>query len=139
MALTIFATMVVLLCLGFPMMIPLIAAAGTGFHLVFGGFGQLETMIQQMMAGIRPAAPIAVPMFIVAADIMTRGQSAGQLITMVIAFFGHRRGGLRSPPPRPARCSARYLAPPRPPSWPSAHPCGPECSRPATRTASSSR
>ncbi|MBK5928119.1 TRAP transporter large permease [Rhodobaculum claviforme] len=94
MALTIFAIMVVLLCLGFPMMIPLIAAAGTGFYMVFGGFGQMETMIQQMMAGIRPAALIAVPMFIFAADIMTRGQSAGRLIDMVMAFFGHRRGGL---------------------------------------------
>ncbi len=94
MALTILAIMVVLLCLGFPMMIPLIAAAGTGFFLVFGGFAQMETMIQQMMAGIRPAALIAVPMFIFAADIMTRGQSAGRLIDLVMAFFGHKRGGL---------------------------------------------
>lgn len=94
MALTIFIVMVALLCLGFPMMIPLIAAAGIGFHMVFGGFGQMETMIQQMMAGIRPAALIAVPMFIFAADIMTRGQSAGRLIDLVMSFVGHRRGGL---------------------------------------------
>ncbi len=94
MALTIFIVMVTLLCLGFPMMIPLIAAAGIGFHMVFGGFGQMETMIQQMMAGIRPAALIAVPMFIFAADIMTRGQSAGRLIDLVMSFVGHRRGGL---------------------------------------------
>lgn len=94
MALTILAIMVVLLCLGFPMMIPLIAAAATGFYMVFGGFAQMETMIQQMMAGIRPAALIAVPMFIFAADIMTRGQSAGRLIDLVMAFVGHKRGGL---------------------------------------------
>ncbi|MFN3954019.1 MAG: TRAP transporter large permease [Pararhodobacter sp.] len=94
MALTIFSVMVILLLLGFPMMIPLIAAAGLGFYMVFGGFGQLETMVAQMLAGIRPASLIAVPMFIFAADIMTRGHSAGRLIDLVMAFVRHRRGGL---------------------------------------------
>lgn len=94
MALTIFSVMVVLLLLGFPMMIPLIAAAGLGFYMMFGGFGQLETMVAQMLAGIRPASLIAVPMFIFAADIMTRGHSAGRLIDLVMAFVRHRRGGL---------------------------------------------
>ena len=83
MALTIFVIMIVLLLLGFPMMIPLIAAAFVGFFTLFGGFSQLETMVQQMMAGIRPASLIAVPMFIFAADIMTRGQSADRLIELI--------------------------------------------------------
>jgi len=61
---------------------------------MFGGLGQMETMIQQMMAGIRPASLIAVPMFIFAADIMTRGQSAKRLIDLVMAFVGHVKGGL---------------------------------------------
>lgn len=94
MALTLFAIMIVLLLIGFPMMIPLIAAAFAGFYALFGGFGQIETMVQQMLAGIRPASLIAVPMFILAADIMTRGQSAGRLIDMVMSFVGHVRGGL---------------------------------------------
>ena len=47
-----------------------------------------------MMGGIRPASLIAVPMFILAADIMTRGQSADRLINMVMAFIGHIKGGL---------------------------------------------
>jgi len=47
-----------------------------------------------MMGGIRPASLIAVPMFILAADIMTRGQSADRLINMVMAFIGHVKGGL---------------------------------------------
>ncbi|MGC9368759.1 MAG: TRAP transporter large permease [Paracoccaceae bacterium] len=94
MAFTIFSLMVVLLLLGFPMMIPLIVGAFVGFYSLFGGMGQLETMIQQMMAGIRPASLIAVPMFIFAADIMTRGQSANRLIDLVMAFVGHMRGGL---------------------------------------------
>ncbi|HEY9021732.1 TRAP transporter large permease [Seohaeicola sp. SP36] len=91
---TLLSIMVVLLLLGFPMMIPLIAGAGVGFYVMFGGLGQMETMIQQMMAGIRPASLIAVPMFIFAADIMTRGQSAGRLIDLVMSFVGHLRGGL---------------------------------------------
>src|SRR6056297_1515445 len=94
MAGTIFTVMIVLLLLGFPMMIPLITGATVGFYVMLGGFGQMETMVQQMLAGIRPASLIAVPMFILAADIMTRGQSAGRLIDMVMAFIGHIRGGL---------------------------------------------
>ncbi|MBI6628537.1 TRAP transporter large permease [Pontibaca salina] len=94
MATTIFSIMIVLLLLGFPMMIPLIVGAFVGFYSLFGGMGQMETMVQQMMAGIRPASLIAVPMFILAADIMTRGQSAGRLIDLVMSFVGHMRGGL---------------------------------------------
>ncbi|KIC21413.1 TRAP transporter large permease [Leisingera sp. ANG-Vp] len=94
MAATIFLTMIALLLLGFPMMIPLIAGALVGFLMLFGDLARTETMVQQMMAGIRPASLIAVPMFIFAADIMTRGQSAGRLINVVMAYMGHIRGGL---------------------------------------------
>jgi tripartite ATP-independent transporter DctM subunit len=89
----IFGVMVVLLLMGFPMMVPLIVGALTGFVLILGT-GQMETMVQQFLAGIRPASLIAVPMFIFAADIMTRGQSAGRLIDLVMSFVGHVRGGL---------------------------------------------
>ena len=74
--------------------VPLITAAVIGFYMMFNGFGQMDTLIQQMMAGIRPASLIAVPMFILAADIMTRGQSANRLIDMVMSFIGHIKGGL---------------------------------------------
>lgn len=87
-------TMIALLLLGFPMMIPLVTAAVIGFYMMFNGLGQMDTLIQQMMAGIRPASLIAVPMFILAADIMTRGQSANRLIAMVMSFIGHVKGGL---------------------------------------------
>jgi tripartite ATP-independent transporter DctM subunit len=86
--------MIGLLLLGFPMMIPLATAAIVGFVMMFDGFGQMQTFIQQMMGGIRPASLIAVPMFILAADIMTRGQSADRLINMVMSFIGHIKGGL---------------------------------------------
>ncbi|WP_424984208.1 TRAP transporter large permease [Maritalea sp. S77] len=94
MATIVFLSMIVLLLLGFPMMVPLIVGATIGFFMMFNGFGQMETMVQQMMGGIRPASLIAVPMFIFAADIMTRGQSAGRLINLVMSFVGHIKGGL---------------------------------------------
>jgi len=94
MAILIFTIMLVLLLLGFPMMIPLIAGATVGFHEVFGEFDRMQFMIQQMMGGIRPASLIAVPMFILSADIMTRGKSAEKLIDLVMAFIGHIKGGL---------------------------------------------
>ena len=94
MAITMFLVMVALLLIGFPMMVPLMAGASIGFYSMFGGFGKMDFMVQQFMAGIRPASLIAVPMFILAADIMTRGQSAGRLIDMVMKFVGHIKGGL---------------------------------------------
>ncbi|MCD9146606.1 TRAP transporter large permease [Pseudophaeobacter flagellatus] len=94
MALVMFSAMVVLLLLGFPMMVPLIAGALIGVIELFGTVDKTEFMIQQMLGGIRPSSLIAVPMFILAADIMTRGQSAGRLIDMVMAFVRHVRGGL---------------------------------------------
>ena len=94
MAATMMLTMIVLLLLGFPMMIPLIVGAFIGFFVSFGGVAKMDFMVQQFLAGIRPASLIAVPMFILAADIMTRGQSANRLIDMVMAFIGHVKGGL---------------------------------------------
>ena len=94
MALVMFSAMIVLLLLGFPMMVPLIAGAFIGVIELFGTIDKTEFMVQQMLGGIRPSSLIAVPMFILAADIMTRGQSAGRLIDMVMAFVRHIRGGL---------------------------------------------
>ena len=94
MTIAILGTMVVLLLIGFPMMVPLIIGAIVGFVGIFGGLGQMPTLVQQVIAGIQPASLIAVPMFILAADIMTRGQSAGRLIDLVMAFLGHIKGGL---------------------------------------------
>lgn len=94
MALVMFLVMAVLLLLGFPMMIPLIAGALVGVVELFGGVDKTEFMVQQMLGGIRPASLIAVPMFMLAADIMTRGHSADRLIDMVMAFVRHIKGGL---------------------------------------------
>jgi|GEM_PF-3764830 len=64
MAATMMITMIVLLLLGFPMIIPLVIAAFISFFMSFGGIGKMDFMVQQFLAGIRPASLIAVPMFI---------------------------------------------------------------------------
>ena len=95
MALSIFLTMLVLLLMGFPMMVPLIVGSFVGVVMLFDGdISKTEFLVQQMLGGIRPASLIAVPMFILAADIMTRGQSAGRLVDLVMAFVRHLKGGL---------------------------------------------
>ncbi|SLN35751.1 Sialic acid TRAP transporter permease protein SiaT [Ruegeria meonggei] len=92
MTFTLVVVMVVLLFLSFPMVVPLAIGALIGLlH-----FSQSDTgvIIQQMVTGISPNALIAVPMFILAADIMARGHTANNLLGLIEAFFGHRRGGL---------------------------------------------
>ena len=93
MTLAMIATMVVLLLLGFPMMIPLLAATFVAFFGFFSGISP-DIMVQQMLAGIRPAALTAVPMFILAADIITKGHSADRLLDLIMKFAGHVKGGL---------------------------------------------
>jgi len=85
--------MVALLLLGFPMMIPLFGAAILAFT-VFNPMLTPTILVQQMISGVQPTSLIAVPMFIFAADIVTKGQVVQRLLDMVMSFVGHVRGGL---------------------------------------------
>ena len=93
MATTMLAVMVVLMLLGFPMMVPMLAATLAGFLLYLPNL-KTDIIIQQMISGISPVALITVPMFILAADIVTRGRTANRLLDLAMTFFGHLRGGL---------------------------------------------
>lgn len=85
-------TMICLLFLSFPMMVPLFAGA---LVILLTQFPMgLSSFVPQLFSGIQPSALIAVPMFILAADLMTRGQVANRLLDFVMAWCGHRRGGL---------------------------------------------
>jgi tripartite ATP-independent transporter DctM subunit len=84
--------MVVLLFLSFPMVVPL--AIATLIGLVHFSDSDTGVIIQQMVTGISPNALIAVPMFILAADIMARGHTANNLLGLIQAYFGHRCAGL---------------------------------------------
>lgn len=84
--------MFVLLALGFPMMIPLIAAPLVIVLVYFTNINPM-LLIQQMMEGISSYVLLAVPLFIFAADIMSTGKTSKRLLDFVGAFVGHIRGG----------------------------------------------
>lgn len=86
------SVMVVLLLLSFPMVVPL--AIGALIGLLHFSDVSPDVLIQQVVTGISPNALIAVPMFILAADIMTRGNTASHLLRLIESFVGHLRGGL---------------------------------------------
>jgi len=86
-------TMVVLLLLGFPMMVPLLTGALLFLFLELD-FLSHSRIINQMISGVQPVVLAAVPMFILAADIMTKGRTANRLLDLVSSFVGHLRGGL---------------------------------------------
>ena len=89
----IFITMVVLLLLGFPMMVPLLSAALLILFLELGSTN-VSLLIGQLMSGVQSWALAAVPLFIFAADIMTKGHTSNRLLDLVQTFVGHLRGGL---------------------------------------------
>ncbi len=93
MAIVVAVVMIVLLLMGFPMMVPLLVGA---MVLLFSQFPFLEgsVIIQQMIGGISQSVLVAVPMFILAADIMIKGHTADRLLDLVQKFVGHLRGGL---------------------------------------------
>ena len=79
MALTIILVMLVLLLLGYPMIVPMLVATFVGFFVYFPML-KSDIIVQQMISGISPVALITVPMFILAADIVTRGHTANRLL-----------------------------------------------------------
>lgn len=85
--------MLILLLTGFPMMMPLLTAAIVALVIYYPDLS-LQLVIQQMIGGVKPSSLIAIPMFILAADVITRGHSADRLIDVVMRFMGHVRGGL---------------------------------------------
>ncbi len=93
MALTILLIMLALMLMGFPMMVPMLAATFVAFFVYFPNL-KTDIIVQQMISGISPVALITVPMFILAADIVTRGRTANRLLDLAMTFFGHIRGGL---------------------------------------------
>ena len=83
----------VLLLMGFPMMVPL--AVGTLFMMFTGmTFFGPDQMVSWMITGVGSWVLAAVPMFIFAADILTKGHTANRLLDLVDSFTRHLRGGL---------------------------------------------
>ena len=92
--LTLMAVVAFGLLLGaFPFAIVLI---GTTFITALIFFPELDiiVLVAQIVAGIRPASLVCIPMFILAGDIMTSGEATTRLVNMVQSFLGHIPGGL---------------------------------------------
>jgi tripartite ATP-independent transporter DctM subunit len=85
--------MLILLLAGFPMMMPLLVSTLIAFIFFLAPL-KPTIIIQQMVGGVQPTALVAIPMFMLAADIITRGHSANRLVDLVMSFIGHIRGGL---------------------------------------------
>ncbi|WP_059103024.1 TRAP transporter large permease [Shouchella shacheensis] len=54
----------------------------------------LELIVQSMFSGLESFILLAVPLFILAANIMNQGQISDRLIKLAVAMVGHIRGGL---------------------------------------------
>lgn len=93
MLLLMLGSMLVLLFLGFPLMVPTIVGPLVVLDQYFPSI-PMSMVLQQMISGVRLMTLIAIPMFIFAAKIMTKGTSADRLIEWVTAFVGHVPGGL---------------------------------------------
>lgn len=85
--------MILLLLLGFPFMVTLLIPLVASIILFIPRF-PMENIVQQIIGGIKPASLVCIPMFILAANIITSGKSAKKLIRLIQSYLGHIHGGL---------------------------------------------
>lgn len=93
MLLFMLSSMLLILFLGFPMFMTL-GLTSVIVAVCFLPSLNPVILMQQMIDGISSFVLLAIPMYIFAADIMTRGFIATRLIDLVKAFVGHVYGGL---------------------------------------------
>jgi C4-dicarboxylate transporter DctM subunit len=94
MAVTVFTVMMIgLLSLSVPIFLGILAATIGTFEL-FGPQMPSLVMAQRVIEGVNIFSLIAVPLFIFAADIISRGQIGARLVVFVEALVGHVTGGL---------------------------------------------
>lgn len=86
-------SMISMLLVGFPFMIVLLGSLILYITIYMPNMSP-SVLVQQVLTGFTPAALVCVPMFILAANLITSGKSAQKLIRMVQSFVGHLPGGL---------------------------------------------
>ena len=86
-------TMFLCLALNFPMIVAMVVAP---LLVMIFYMPSMDIMlsVQQLIAGVNAQVLLSVPMFILAADIMSTGHSTNRLLDFVEAFVGHIRGGM---------------------------------------------
>ena len=91
MSLLLFGLFVLFLVMGVPVAIAIGAATLAAMHAA-----GVPTMVvpQRMFAGINSFALVAIPMFILAGDVMARGAVSARLVALAEALIGFVRGGL---------------------------------------------
>src|SRR5690554_3899626 len=85
--------MIAFLLLGFPFVITLITPLLVYLRIKLPLVNP-QVVIQQMINGFSAPSLVTVPMFILAANIMTSGKAANRLVEMIRVFVGHFPGGL---------------------------------------------
>lgn len=93
MVFSLLAIMVVLLLLGFPMIMTMLFST-LYYMLTFMPDVKIFTVVQQMVLGVQSPVLMAIPMFMLAADIMCTGHTSNRLLDFVERFVGHLPGGM---------------------------------------------
>ena len=93
MALMFFWVLLIAMALGVPIVFALILAPMIGAVLADRAIF-LSMMPQRIFSGINPFPVLAIPMFILAGEIMNRGGITLRLVGFANALVGHLRGGL---------------------------------------------
>lgn len=83
---------IVLLLMGLPIAYVLAAVALVGIYSM--GTVPLITVVQRMFNGLNSFTLLAVPLFIMAANLMNRGKISEKLIEFCVSLVGHIHGGL---------------------------------------------
>ena len=92
MAEILFAALFALLVLGVPVAFAISIAAFLA--LTFGSRYPAIVIVKEMFSGIDSFPLLAVPFFILAAELMTGGAMTHALLRMTVRYMGHLRGGL---------------------------------------------
>lgn len=86
-------SLIVQLLLGFPFVVVILSSLLLYISLYMPGF-DCNVIVQQVITGMLPRTLVAIPMFILAASILTAGRSTKGIVKLVRAFVGHMPGGL---------------------------------------------
>ncbi|MGE3932988.1 MAG: TRAP transporter large permease [Rhodospirillaceae bacterium] len=90
-ALVLFGSLFVLLVVGTPIGL---AMAAAGALYLLGTLASWAPVASIMFSALDKAPVLAIPFFILAAEILSRGGAIGRLVAVIDAFIGHLPGGL---------------------------------------------
>lgn len=93
LALTLFLVFCVVACAGVPLMFALIATT-LGMIAIAGMSHPIETILLQFISGVEPFILIAVPLFIFAGELLSKGGVGKRIVDFAQTIFGFLPGGL---------------------------------------------